>query len=115
MTPLVAGCFPRKDKVVVRAKEILFACSENILTNKLYKLTGVEISKKQPAARRAAPSGWIIRWNLSDHNIFEYRLAVEHTNDTMAVAGIMFTVRYHDDGCTLFIQIRKKRHHFITV
>ena len=49
------------------------------------------------------------------HNIFQYRLTIQHTDDTMAVSCIMLTVRNHDDGSALLIQIGKHLHYFITI
>jgi|SRR5580658_9981880 hypothetical protein len=41
----------------------------------------------------------------SDQYILRDRLTVQHTNNAMAVAGVMFGVGYHDDGRPLFIQV----------
>ena len=40
------------------------------------------------------------------HYIFNHRLSIQHSDYTMTITGIMFGVRYHDNGSSLFIQVR---------
>src|SRR4051812_8638552 len=49
------------------------------------------------------------------HYVFQYGLSVEHPNDAMAVPGIVFTVRNHDDGSTLLVQVGQQGHYLITI
>ena len=49
------------------------------------------------------------------HYILQYCLPVEHANDAMAVACIVFAVRNHHNGGALFVKIGKQGHHFVTI
>jgi len=47
--------------------------------------------------------------------IFRYGLAVQHADDSMAIAGVMFGVGNHYDGRSLFVEIREQGHYLVTV
>src|SRR6201992_4544608 len=44
-----------------------------------------------------------------------YGLTVQHADDAMAVAGVVFGVGNHDDGRALFVEIGEQGHHLITI
>ena len=52
---------------------------------------------------------------MLDQYVFRNGLTVQHADDAMAVAGVVFGVCYHDDGGALFVQIGEQLHYFITV
>lgn len=58
------------------------------------------------------------RWSFKDYlyqDILCYSLPIQHTDNTVTVTCIMFTVRNHNDGGTLFIQVCKHFHYLVTV
>lgn len=47
--------------------------------------------------------------------ILRYRLSVQHANNAMAVAGVVFGVCNHDDRGSLLVKIGQQLHDFVTV
>ena len=51
----------------------------------------------------------ILRWhelnllNGLNHNVLQNSLSIEHAHNAVAVTGIVFGVRHHDDGSALFV------------
>src|SRR4051812_28626399 len=52
---------------------------------------------------------------ISDLNILCYDLAVKHVDHTVCVACIMLGVCYHNNCCTLLVQIGQQLHYIISV
>jgi hypothetical protein len=48
-------------------------------------------------------------------DIFCDHFTVEQVNDAVGIICIVRRVRYHDDGCTLFIQLGKKLHYLFAI
>ena len=65
----------------------------------------LEIYRSMPWRKSKVRTARTVSNIILYHDVLQYSLSVKHAYNAVAVTGIVFGVGYHDDGCTLFVQV----------